>query len=174
MVRTFAVPGAETGEYQCFFGSHPHTYLSHVNGINLLIPNPYSRPLGEEVGGFFGLHNKFGYANANANLFAMDGIAGFGLAGIPFMGAFCGFAFWCVDCCAQKCPLSFSVPALTMIILSITNVSLFTTLLGNGLLVWMILFAIMPLQLHRVAHNAPGPRRLSSPARALTAAANRI
>jgi hypothetical protein len=156
LVRTFAVPGAETAEYQYFFGTRPHTHLSHVGGVNLLMPNPYSRPLGEEVGVFFGRRNRFGYANANANLFAMDGIAGFGLPGIPLMGALCGFAFWGLDCCAQKCSLAFTVPALTMVILSITNVSLFTTLLGNGLLAWMILFLLLPRSIHMQA-CAPAP-----------------
>jgi len=147
LVRTFAVPGAETGEYQYFFGTGPHTYLSHVSGINLFVADPYLRPLGEEVGIFFGRKSKFGYANANANLFAMDGIAGFGLVGIPFMGGLCGLVFWGLDSSARMCPLAFSIPALTMIILSITNVSLFTTLLGNGLFAWIVLFILMPRNL---------------------------
>jgi len=36
-----------------------------------------------------------------------------------------------------------------MVIMSLTNVSLFTTLLGNGLILWMILFIMMPRELRK-------------------------
>lgn len=146
MVRTFAIPGLLIGEYQYFFEHRPHTYLGTVNGLNLLVPNPYTLPLGFEVSAFYGSkeNSERGQANSNANFFATDGIAAFGLPGILMAGAFCAALLWVLDGCTRNYPLGFSVSALTMVITSLTNVSIFTTLLGNGLIAWMILFILMP------------------------------
>jgi hypothetical protein len=144
LVRTFAIPGAAIAQYQYFFETFPHTYLGNVAAINLLVPNPYTLSLGEEVSSFYGSSSQYGLTNSNANFFAMDGIAGFGLPGILLMGILCALVFWILDSCAGRYPLKFSVPVLAMIIMSLTNVSLFTTLLGNGLIVWMLLFIFMP------------------------------
>jgi hypothetical protein len=147
IVRTFTIPGAEMAEYQHFFETFPHTYLGHVAGFKLLFPNPYILSLGEEVSSFYGMTGKYGLTNANASFFAMDGIGGFGLPGILLMGILCALVFWLLDSCARKYPLKFSVPVLVMITMSLTNVSLFTTLLGNGLIALMLLFIIMPRDL---------------------------
>lgn len=155
LVRTFTIPGSEMGEYQHFFATMPHTYLAHVNGFNLLVPNPYQLSMGEEVASFYGQVGKYGLTNANASFFAMDGIGGFGLAGILIMGVLCGLVFWILDSCAREYELQFSVPVLAMVIMSLTNVSLFTTLLGNGLIAWMLLFLVMPRELRRKAAVIP-------------------
>jgi hypothetical protein len=147
IVRTFAIPGMLIGQYQYFFENQPHTHLGTVNGLNLFVPNPYTLPLGMEVSAFYGnkADSERGRANENANLFATDGIAAFGLPGILIACALCAAILWVLDGCARSYPLEFSVAALTMVISSLTSVSLFTTLLGNGLIAWMILFIIMPL-----------------------------
>jgi len=144
LVRIFTIPGAEMGHYQHFFQNMPHTYLAHVGIINWLIPNPYELSLGEEVSSFYGYTGKYGLTNSNASFFAMDGIGGFGLLGILAMGFLCALVFWMLDSCARDYELKFSVPVLAMVIMSLTNVSLFTTLLGNDLIALMLLFLIMP------------------------------
>ncbi len=147
LMRTCEMPGLLLAQYQYFFESNPHTYLGDVHGVNLLVSNPYTSPLGVEVSRFLGIVSAGG-ANgdvvSNGSFFAMDGIAGFGLPGIPLIGLFCAGVFWLMDGCARHLPIAFSVSALTMIIISLTNVSLFTTLLGNGLIAWMVLFLIIP------------------------------
>jgi len=144
LVRIFTIPGSEMGQYQHFFQTMPHTYLSHVGVISRFMPNPYELSMGEEVSSFYGLSGKYGLTNANASFFAMDGIGGFGLPGILLMALLCALVFWIVDSCARDFELKFSAPVLTMVIMSLTNVSLFTTLLGNGLIAWMLLFLLMP------------------------------
>ena len=73
--------------------------------INLLISDPYALSTGKEIGGFYaGNSGKYGAPNANACFFAMDGIAGFGLAGIPVMGVICAVMFSVLDSCARKYP----------------------------------------------------------------------
>jgi len=153
LVRTFTIPGSEMAEYQHFFSTMPHTYLAHVTGINQLIPNPYKLSMGEEVASFYGQIGEYGLTNANASFFAMDGIGGFGLGGILIMGVLCAIVFWVLDSCARDYELKFSVPVLAMVIMSLTNVSLFTTLLGNGLIAWILLFLTMPRELRTAKHT---------------------
>lgn len=144
LVRTFAMPGMLLGQYQYFFEHFPRTYLGHVTGINLLFPNPYKLPTGMEIGSFYLSGGKFGYANENVNFFAMDGIAGFGLPGIPIMGALCAGVFWVLDSFTRNFSLAFCASALTMCTISLTNGSLFSTLLGGGLFFWLLIFVCIP------------------------------
>jgi hypothetical protein len=153
MMRTFEMPGMLIGQYQNFFEHNPHTYLGNVHGVNLFVGNPYTSALGIEVSRFFGIvsaNGENGDVVSNASFFAMDGIAGFGLPGIPLMGLICALLFWLLDGCARKIPIEFSVSGLAMIIISLTNVSLFTTLLGNGMLAWMLLFLFVPTHFFRI------------------------
>jgi len=146
LVRTFATPGVLMGDYYHFFENRQHTHLGNVTGLSLLATNPYTLSVGVEMGAYYGFKesSERGRVNENANFFATDGIAGFGLPGILMMGTFCAAVFWVLDSSAKSYSMEFSVPALAMVMLSITNVSLFTTLLGNGLIAWVLLFMIMP------------------------------
>jgi hypothetical protein len=151
------MPGMLLGQYQYFFEHNPHTYLGTVHGINLFVGNPYTSSLGIEVGRFFGIGSGGGgnvelvsEVVSNASFFAMDGLAGFGLPGIPLMGLICALVFWLLDGCAKKIPIEFSVSGLAMIIISLSNVSLFTTFLGNGLFAWMLLFLFVPTHFFRI------------------------
>jgi hypothetical protein len=159
LMRTIAAPGMMLGQYQYFFENQPHTYLGNVTGLNLLVTNPYTLPLGVEMGAFYGAKesSERGRANENASFLATDGIGGFGLVGIPIMGILCAAVFWVLDSCARSYSMEFSVPALAMIMTSLGNVSLFTTLLGNGLIAWMLLFIIMPPSFvgSEMQHSAP-------------------
>jgi hypothetical protein len=145
LMRTYAMNGLLTAEYQYFFEHNPYTYLAHVKGISWFVHNPYTMDTGHEIAAYFGDIGTYGIVNSNAHFFAMDGITGFGLVGIPIMGIVCAVMFWVLDSCARRYPISFSASALTMCMLSLTSNSLFSTLLGGGLLVWMVLFLFMPL-----------------------------
>jgi hypothetical protein len=146
LVRTIATPGMMMGQYQYFFENQPHTYLGHVTGFNLLVSYPYKLPIGYEISAFYGVKedSERGRTNENANFFATDGIGGFGLPGIPLMGILCAAVFWVLDSCTRYYSMEFSVSALAMVMMSLGNVSLFSTLLGNGMIAWMLLFMIMP------------------------------
>jgi hypothetical protein len=145
LLRSFAIPGVEIGEYQYFFQHHPYTYLSHIHGVSLFISNPYSMSLGQEIGNFYeGVGSNGRIGNSNAAFFAMDGIAGFGLPGILIMGVVCAAMFWVLDSCARKYSISFSAAALTSCTIFLTNVSLFTSFLGGGIMLFMLLFIVMP------------------------------
>ena len=144
IVRSIAMPGLFIGQYQYFFARSAHTYLRQIHLINVFFPNPYQLPLGMEIGRYFMGAGIYGYMESNANFFATDGIAGFGLLGIPLMGLVCAAMFWVLDSCAKKYSIAFSASALTMCIISLTNTSLFATFLSGGLMAWMLLFIFMP------------------------------
>ena len=148
LLRSFTIPGSEIAEYQYFFEHYPHTYLSHIHVVSLLISNPYSMSLGKEIGNFYGGAVSNGrIGNANADFFAMDGIAGFGLPGILIMGIVCAAMFWVLDSCARKYTVAFCASALTGCAISLTNSSLFTSFLGGGIMLFMLLFIVMPRDL---------------------------
>jgi hypothetical protein len=146
LVRTFATPGVLMGDYYHFFENRPHTHLGNVTGLNLLATNPYTLSVGVEMGAYYGFKesSERGRVNENANFFAADGIGGFGLPGIPAMGILCAAVFWVLDSCARDYSMDFSVPALAMIMMSLGNASLFSTLLGSGFIMWMVVFMVMP------------------------------
>jgi hypothetical protein len=147
LMRSFALPGLSLAQYQYFFEHFPHTHLGHVHGVNLLFPNPYQMPLGLEIGNFYTDVGSGHIQDANANFFAFDGIAGFGLPGIPMMGLVCAAMFWALDCCTRRYPIAISASALTMCTVSLANVSLFSAFLGGGFMLWMLLFMFMPQHL---------------------------
>lgn len=149
LVRTFAIPGLLVGQFQYFFENFPHTYLGHVTGISLLFPSPYTLPTGLEISSFYKGGGNADLVNANANFFAMDGIVGFGLIGIPLMGIICALLFWMIDSCSRRYSIAFCGAALTMCIISLANSSLFTTLLGGGILLWIFLFIVMPKEVEQ-------------------------
>jgi hypothetical protein len=145
VIRSAALPGMFLATYQYFFEQYPHTYLSHLNVVGLFLHNPYELSLGQETGIFFyGWSGPRGVANANANFFAMDGIGGFGLYGLPLMGAVCGLWFWFLDSCVRKYSIPFVASGLVMAMISLTNASLFSALLGGGFSVWMVIFLFAP------------------------------
>jgi hypothetical protein len=147
LMRSFALPGLAVAQYQYFFEHFPHTHLGHVHGVNLLFPNPYQMPLGLEISNFYTDVVGDRISDANANFFAFDGIAGFGLPGIPIMALVCAGMFWVLDCSAKRHPIAISASALTMCTVSLANISLFSAFLGGGFMLWMLLFAFLPQHL---------------------------
>jgi O-antigen polymerase len=147
LMRSFALPGLAVAQYQYFFEHFPHTHLGHVHGVNLLLGDPYQMPLGLEIGNFYSDVVGGRIQDANANFFAFDGIAGFGLPGIPMMGLLCAAMFWVLDCCARRDVIAISASALTMCMVSLANISLFSAFLGGGFMLWMLLFTYMPRNL---------------------------
>jgi hypothetical protein len=150
LMRSFAMPGMLLGQYQYFFQVNPHTHFGHVHGINLFVSNPYKAIIPIEISRFFGVPSIYGDVVENTNFFALDGIAGFGLPGIPLMGILCAAVFLVLDGCARKIPMEFSVAGLTMYILGLPDGSLFSTLLGQDLFIWILLFLLIPTRFFRV------------------------
>jgi hypothetical protein len=139
-IRSFAVPGLLITQYLQFFSDHPLTYGSHVTGLNAFITYPYDYDIPRTVGFYY-----YGtLVTSNVNYWAQDGIAGFGLAGIPLVSLLAAGTFWIVDSLTRALQLRFVMVGLGLVLLMIANVSLFTTLVTGGLLLMLIAYLFAP------------------------------
>jgi hypothetical protein len=151
-LRSFAVPGLLVVQYVQFFSDHPLTYGSHVTGLNAFITYPYDYDIPRTVGFYY-----YGtLVTSNVNYWAQDGIAGFGLAGIPLISALAAGTFWVVDSLTRSLQLRFVMVGLGLVVMMITNVSLFTTLVTGGLLLMLLAYLFAPV---RFANNGRTGRR---------------
>lgn len=137
-IRTLGIQGAMTGVYADVFSHNPFTYWSHVNIINLLIDYPYKVPLGYVAG--TDLIGGTGF-NANANFWATDGVAAYGLAGVVIMGAVLGLVLSLANKVVTPDRLPFAATVSIPFIMSLGNSSLFTSLITGGGLIMVMMIA---------------------------------
>jgi hypothetical protein len=139
--RMLAVPALALTQYHDFFASNPKTYLSHVRGFSSIITYPYSKPLPAIIGTqYYDLTME----GANAGVWATDGIAAFGSIGVPLSSALLGLLLMLYDSLAKQEDIRISTVALTYIGVSVSSVSMFTTLLTQGWLVFYVLMLLVP------------------------------
>lgn len=138
--RIFALGGLLTTQYYQFFMYNPLTYMSHVAGINVLIKYPYDTSVPYQVGRYIYSSG----VDANANMWAYDGLAAFGLAGVIVISALSMGVFWMFDCLTSRHQCRFVVMLLPVIGMFLANCGLFTTLMTGGLGGLMILLWLMP------------------------------
>lgn len=137
--RTFTIPSLLIAQYYEFFQNNPLTYMSHVNGVNLLVHYPYEKAYSLIIGEYF-----YGGANANAGLWAGDGLAGFGPQGIVFMSLVCAMVFYLLDCLSRSYDPRFVAVGITFSATSFMNAPLSTTLLSGGLGFFMMVLLVLP------------------------------
>jgi hypothetical protein len=127
--RLLTVPPLTIPQYFDFFQSHPLTHFSHVTGFNWFLAFPYDLDVPYTIGTYF-----YGTpVGVNSGLWAGDGIAGFGILGIPLVSLICAFVFWLLDSASAEFEPRFIAQALTFCTVFFGNVSLFTTLITGGL-----------------------------------------
>ena len=127
--RIFSIPQLSIGQYYNFFENYPYTYGSHITGVKLFVTYPYDM----EIPRIIGRHFYDAELTANVNMWAQDGIASFGLIGIPIVSAIAALIFWFFDSIAKLHDSGFVTVALGNIALSFANISLFTTIFSAGL-----------------------------------------
>ncbi|MCW6531214.1 hypothetical protein NED98_13260 [Sphingomonas sp. MMSM20] len=145
-LRTLLISGATYGVYEQFFSINPATYLSNNTIVALFVPYPYGDfSVGQAVLQFLVPISGQDIPELNANFLATDGIAAFGIAGIPIAGVISGVVL--------KFMSRFIAPGRTMLmvasgtgfLLSLANTSLLTSLVtGGGILVAMLV-CVAPL-----------------------------
>lgn len=139
-MRTIAVPALLESQYLGFFADHPLTLGSHLTGISAIVPYQYDYDIPRTVGYYF-----YGdLMTANANFWAQDGIAGFGLFGLVAMSVVAAGVFWVLDSVAYKLPPRLVLPALACALLAFANTSLFTTMVTGGLGLLLLAFWCFP------------------------------
>ena len=145
--RTFSSSALLITQYLDFFTTHPLTLGSHITGINQLVEYPYDGDIPRTIGSYFYGHPM----TANANFWAMDGIAGFGLPGIVAMSALCAIVLWLFDCACFGMDARFVVIALGYMGTNFADVSLFTNLVTGGLVLLTLFLWAMPTGLRQRA-----------------------
>lgn len=143
-MRALAIQAVMLGVYAEFFSENPLTYMSHVTGISALIDYPYSEPIGYVVGKYLVGGDGF---NANAGFWATDGIAAFGLIGIPIASVLVGFLLVFINMVSARSNPAFIAVVLTPFCLTAVNTSFFTALITGGGFVAAILCAKLPKRL---------------------------
>ena len=138
-LRIVGIGGLSNFLYYDFFSTHEFTYYSHLNIVNFFTKSyPYGTlGLGQVIGkAFYGSSDQ----NSNANFWAMDGIASCGLTGVIIISLVLFFFLVFLNMITKGMNKLFLILIFTSFALTLTNLSLFTTLLsGGGLLLLIIL-----------------------------------
>lgn len=141
-MRTLSIGGLTNLLYYDYFPTHHYTYFTHINVINYFTNSyPYgSLGLGQVIG--IAYYNG-PEMNANANFWAMDGIASLGLIGVILISLIMLLFLVIVNMITSKMNKLFLILLFTTFSLSLTNVSFFTALVsGGGLLLLIILLFV--------------------------------
>jgi hypothetical protein len=128
--RMLSVPHLLYVQYLDFFDTHPLTHGSHVKVVDAFINYPYERETSVLIGEYYYPGSKM---NANAGTWAQDGIAGFGIAGIVMISCVLSGVMVLLDFVARRHNPRWVGTSLAMLMLFLSNASLFTTLLTGGL-----------------------------------------
>ena len=139
LMRTYTLPGLFTGIYDDFFARNDFTFYSHINVVGLILKYPYPLSIGEVIGEDMGL-----FMNANANFFATDGIAAAGYGGVVFIGIVAGIVLRVIDSICTAPARRLLCIASVPFVISLTNASLFATLLTGGGILLVIMCCILP------------------------------
>jgi hypothetical protein len=171
LVRTFSINGLMTAWYYNFFQSNPHTFYSHIKGVNWFVHFPYERTTALEIGSVYVGGND---ADPTAHFWAIDGIGALGLPGVLLISAFCALVFWALDSAAQRHDPRLAALVTCYAAYNIANISIFTSLYSGGLAILILALYLMPpqaiaprkepaLAANRDAHRAPRGGTLAIP-----------
>ena len=143
-VRTIMTPGVIYGVYMEFFSVYPVTHFSHINIIGTFTEYPYGvLQIGQVVGEYMVQKSGLEVINANANYLATDGLGSFWVAGIPIIGLVSAVLFRLTDRLLSKTDTRLCCMAMVGVLMSLANVSIFTTIVSfGGFLLVALLWAV--------------------------------
>lgn len=138
LMRTLGISALLNTAYIDFFEeTKAYTYYGHINVVNYLIGTyPFGEDeLGKAVWSGYTGKGLSEVMNANANFLATDGIAAMGAWGILFISILFFFLLKYLNKISERHNTDFVFILSLGCILSLLNVSLFTTLLSCGLII---------------------------------------
>ena len=141
LMRTLSANAMLTGWYYNYFQTNPHTFFSHVRGVDWFVHYPYQKSVAMEIGSVYMGPND---PDPTAHFWATDGIGGLGLPGILVVSALCAAVFWALDSASQRHDPRLAALVTTYAAYNISNISLFTSLFSGGLAVLIVLLYLMP------------------------------
>jgi hypothetical protein len=128
--RTLGTPGLLNYLYYIFFSNNTLTYFSHINIINNILGiYPYKdQGLGFVIGNaYYGPE-----MNANANFWAMDGLASLGLYGVIIISITIFIFLIILNHLMKNTNIKLNMIIFTPFIMNLCNVSFFTSFLSGG------------------------------------------
>lgn len=140
LIRVLAVGGWTMSTYYEYFTTHGFTYYTHIGPINALTnAYPYGNySLGQLIGIEYSGSER---ANFNANFWASDAFAAWGIAGVPIATAALCIIFYVINRASRGYSAEFVVLWLAGFWLALLNVPLSVALLsGGGLLTALLLW----------------------------------
>lgn len=139
LFRLYAIAANAPGLYHLFFQSHPHTYWSHITGINYFLRYPYGdHTIAVEM------QRAFSLGNYNASFLASDAIEAYGYQAIPLAALAVGLTFMLLNTASLGFkPITLAVIMMMPSIL-ISNIPFATSLLTSGILFLALFMAWMP------------------------------
>jgi hypothetical protein len=138
--RTFSSSALLIPQYLDFFSVQPNTLGSHVSGVNLFVRYPFDMDVPRTVGTF----HYGGPMTANVNYWAQDGIAAFGLAGVPVIAALASLVYWLLDWASARLDPRLATASVSFVAMNLADTSLFTSLVTGGLALLIAGLAVMP------------------------------
>lgn len=144
-MRSFGIQAAQIGVYYDFFLVNPNTYYSHINILSGLIGYPYDASLGVTIGNFLGADGRL---NANASLWATDGIAAADILGLYIIAILFGLFILLMKAVLPPSLIPIAVAASLPFLMACANGSLFTNLVTGGgiFLVFWIRWLALPVK----------------------------
>lgn len=128
-MRSFALQAAQIAIYRDFFIDNPNTYYSHVSVFADLVDYPYQSSLGITIGDFMGAEGKM---NANAGIWATDGLAAADLGGLFIAAILFGLVLVYMKIIVPASMTPIAATATIPFLMACGNGSLFTNLLTGG------------------------------------------
>lgn len=137
-MRSIGIAAQMAPCYITVFSSHSYTFYSHINIVNKITHQyPFSNPsLGNAV---WEAYKGSDVNNANANFWLTDGTAAAGVFGVLLISLFFYFLLVYINKLSNNHDKTTVFSMLIPIIISLTNASIFTTLLSSGLIIGMII-----------------------------------
>lgn len=125
--------------YYDFFTSHPNIYYSHIGPVNAITKSyPYGDlAISRVIGQYYWTEDM----NANANFWATDGIASFGLAGVLIVSVVFFFLLVLLNTITRNYNKMFLVLLFIPFLGTLLNTSLFQSMWsGGGFFIMLLLF----------------------------------
>ena len=145
--RTFLIAGMTYGVYEQFFSINSLTYFSNNHFVSLFISYPYADlSVGQAVQQFLFPIVSTDIGELNASFLATDGMAAFGLVGVPLAGAATAIALKILSRFVPPERTRLMLASGTGFILSLANTSLFTSLISGCGILLVILVSVAPLE----------------------------
>lgn len=147
IMRTQCIEGMEFDRYIHFFevANNPKTHYTHINIINKLIDAyPYPESIGRMVAGDGG--------NSNATFWLMDGVAAEGILGVVLITIIFVITKGYLNSIGLKFNYMIVVFSLLFIFAATANVSFFTVILSDGLLIGILTYYFVNIPLPKNHH----------------------